>query len=142
MPRRVADFLNKCRDWGLSEASRPKVDPLLVVQEELPVADDSVPHEQKRHRWLEWSEARVVDRGVLVAFVERSEQDSVVHVRPNCKLLEDVAEDSLRTISRQVGEDNDDDLVLRVLAVRWLSVQEQALVAVHQLDNTLGVPVG
>src|SRR5262245_5786182 len=47
---------------------RPTVQPFVVVQEELPVADDTLPHEQKRHGRLEWSEARVVEahhRGLL-----------------------------------------------------------------------------
>ena len=71
---------------------RPQIEPLLVVQEELPVAGDSMPHEQERHGRLEWSEARVVDRSPLVAFVVRPEQDSVLDVRRNCKMLQDVVE--------------------------------------------------
>jgi hypothetical protein len=42
----------------------------------------------------------------------------------------DVVEDALRTISRQVAENNDDYLVVGVIAVSRLSVQEQSLVAV------------
>ena len=74
---------------------RPTVEPVLVVQEELPVADDSMPHEQKRHGRLEWSKARVVYRSILVAFVERPEQDSVFYIRRNCKMLEDLGQRGL-----------------------------------------------
>src|ERR1700752_682382 len=109
---------------------RPTVEPLLVVQEELPVADDSMPHEQKRHGRLEWSEARVVDRSILVAFVERPEQDSVFHIRRNCKMLEDLAKEASGTISGQIGEDNDHHLVVRAIAINGLSVQELRLVSV------------
>jgi hypothetical protein len=57
----------------------PTVEPVIVVQEEFPVADDSLPHEQKRHGRLEWSEAGVVDRSTLVALLERPAQDSIFH---------------------------------------------------------------
>jgi hypothetical protein len=70
-----------------------------------------MPHEQKRHGRLEWSEAGVGDRSSLIAFVERPEQDSIFYKRLNCKMLEDVAKDALRTIRWQVGENNDDHLV-------------------------------
>src|SRR4029453_8674673 len=121
---------------------RPQVEPVLVVQEELPVAGDSMPHEQKRHGRLEWSEARVVDRSPLMAFVVRPEQDSVFHIRRNCELLEDVVKDALGTISRQVAENNDDDVVDNVVAVSRSSVQQQSLVAAHELDDFRHVPVG
>src|SRR3712207_4136272 len=121
---------------------RPTVEPVIVVQEELPVADDSMPHEQKRHGRLEWSEARVVYRSPLVAFVERPEQDSIFHIRRNCKLLEDVAKDALRTISRQVGEDNDDYLVVQAVAINGLNVQELRLVSVYELDHICHAATG
>ena len=121
---------------------RPTFEPVLVVQEELPVADDSMPHEQKRHGRLEWSEARVIDGSPLVAFVERPEQDSIFHIRRNCKLLEDVVKDALRTISWQVGEDNDDYLVVRAVAINGLSVQELRLVSVYELDHIWHAAVG
>ena len=57
-------------------------------------------------------------------------------------MLENVAKEILCTIRRQVGENNDDDLVDRVVAVSRASVQEQALVAVHELDGSWRVPVG
>src|SRR4051812_22209009 len=62
---------------GLPVTLRPQVEPLRVVQEELPFAGASMPHEQKRHRRLEWSEARVVYRSRLIALVVRPEEDSV-----------------------------------------------------------------
>ena len=48
-----------------------------------------MPHEQKRHGRLKWSEARVVERSPLIAFVVRPEQDPVFHIRRNRKLLLD-----------------------------------------------------
>src|SRR6266540_5748533 len=99
----------------LSIATGPQVEPLLVVQEELPVAGDSMPHEQKRHGRLEWSEARVVDRSPLMAFVERPEHDPIFRIRRNRKTPQHVVEDALRTTSRQVGENNDDYLVASVV---------------------------
>ena len=100
-----------------------------------------MPHEQKRHRRLEWSEARVVERSPLVAFVVRPEQDSVFRIRGKCELVEDVVEDGVGTIGRHVGEDDDDDVVDDVVAFGGRSVQEQPLVAVHELDDFRGVPV-
>jgi hypothetical protein len=51
-----------------------------------------------------------------MAFVVRPEQDSVLDVRRNCKMLQDVVEDALGTLTRQVGENNDDDVVDNVVA--------------------------
>src|SRR5205809_4113978 len=85
-PRQAAYFLRESLRAGGSIALRPELEPCLIVQEELPVVDDPMPHEEKRHGRFEWSEARVVDRSCLVAFVVRSEQDSVLDVRRNCKL--------------------------------------------------------
>jgi hypothetical protein len=92
-PRQAAWFLSKSVDCGRSVATRPQVEPLLVVQE-----------------------ARVVYRSRLIAFVVRPEQDSVFHIRRNCKLLYDGVKDALRTISQQVTENNDDDVVDNVVA--------------------------
>jgi hypothetical protein len=50
-------------------------------------------------------------------------------------MLWDLDEDALRKISRQVREDNDDYLVPGVVAGGRLSVQQQSLVAVYELDN-------
>jgi len=77
----------------------------------------------------------VVYRGSLMVFVERPEHDSIFDIRRNCKQLEDGVEDAARTISRQVGKNDDDHLVVRVVAVSRFSIPEQALVAVHELDN-------
>ena len=134
-PWQAAQFLGERPGSGLAIAMRPTVEPLLVVQEELPVADDSMPHEQKRHGRLEWSEARVIDGSPLVAFVERPEQDSIFHIRRNCKLPEYFAKDALGTICCQVGEDNDDYLVVRTVTINWLSAQELRLAAVYELDH-------
>src|SRR6478609_5836135 len=87
-PRQVAQLLSECPGSGLSIAMRPATKPGVIVEEELPVADDAVPHEQKRHRRLEWSEARFVERSSRVALVIGPEEDSVFDVRRNGKLLE------------------------------------------------------
>jgi hypothetical protein len=65
-----------------------------------------------------------------------------VRVRRKRELLHDVVEDGLRTIGRQVGEDNDDRLVLRVVAVSRSGVQQSPDVTVHELDDGRLVPVG
>ena len=57
-------------------------------------------------------------------------------------MLEDVVKDALGTISRQVAEHNDDDVVDNVVAFSRSSVQEQPLVAAHKLDDFRHVPVG
>jgi regulator of extracellular matrix RemA (YlzA/DUF370 family) len=57
-----------------------------------------------------------VNRSRLVALVVRPEQDSIVRIRRNCKMLQDAIKDTLGTISRQVGEDNDDYLVVSIVA--------------------------
>src|SRR4029453_6577842 len=101
-----------------------------------------MPPEEKRHGRSKWPEVRVVYRGSLKAFVERPKQDSTLRIRRNRKMLQDVVKNALRTISRQVGEDNDDDLVHAVVAVNGLNIQEQALVTVHELDNTRRASVG
>src|SRR6476661_7102796 len=97
-PRQVAQLLSECPGSGLSIAMRPATKPGVIVEEELPVADDAVPHEQKRHGRLEWSEARVVERSSLVALVIGPVEDSVFDVRRNGKLLEDAVDDALRTV--------------------------------------------
>ena len=86
----------------------PQVEPVLVVQEELPVADDRLPHQQNRHGRGEWPKARVVDRGPLVAFVEPSHHESIIGIRRNGEMLEDLVEELSCTIRRQIGEDNDE----------------------------------
>jgi hypothetical protein len=50
-------------------------------------------------------------------------------------MAQDAVEDALGTISRQVGEDNDNDLVVSVVAASGLSLQEQSLVAADELDD-------
>jgi hypothetical protein len=70
-----------------------------------------------------------------MAWVERPEQDPIFRIRRNRKMLWDLVEDALRKISRQVREDNDDYLVPGVVAGGRLSVQQQSLVAVYELDN-------
>jgi hypothetical protein len=76
-----------------------------------------------------------------MAFVERPEHDPIFGIRRNCEMLWDVVKEALRTISRQVGEGNDDYLV-SVVAVSRLSVQGQSLVAVYKRDKIWHVPVG
>jgi hypothetical protein len=50
-------------------------------------------------------------------------------------MLQDVVKDALGAISRQLSEDNDDDLVVSIVAASGLGLQEQSLVAVHELGN-------
>jgi hypothetical protein len=57
-------------------------------------------------------------------------------------MLQDAVKDTRGTISRQVGEDNDDDLIVSSVAARGLSLQEQSLVAAYELDNVWLAPVG
>jgi len=57
-------------------------------------------------------------------------------------MLQDVVKDALGTVGRQVGEDNDDDLVVSVVAASGLSLQEQSLVAADKLDNVGLAPAG
>jgi len=57
-------------------------------------------------------------------------------------MLQDVVKDALGTISRQVGEDNDDYLVASVVAASGLSLQEQSLLAVQVLDDVWLAPAG
>ena len=92
-----------------------------------------MPHEQKRHGRSERSEARVVKRSPLIASIERPEHDSVFHIRRSCKLLEDVVKDALRTISRQVGED-DDEYLVGVLADERLAVRAAVESLRRELD--------
>src|SRR6478672_7198133 len=99
-PRQAAYFLRESLRAGGSVALRPELEPRLIVQEELPVVDDPMPHKEKRHGRLERPEARVVDRSRLIALVVRPEQDPILDVRRNRKLLEDVGKGTLRTIGR------------------------------------------
>src|SRR5262245_45756833 len=46
------------------------------------------------------------------------------------------------TIPRQIGENNHDRFVVRVIALNRLSAQEQALVTVNKLDNIWHATVG
>src|SRR6185295_20124764 len=64
------------------------------------------------------------------------------NIRWNRELLEDVSKDSFRTISRQVGEDNDDYLGVRVAAIKGFSLQELPLVCAHELDHLWHAAVG
>ena len=48
-PRQALELLSKRLNGGVPVATRPQVEPVFVVQEELPVANDRAPHEQKRH---------------------------------------------------------------------------------------------
>src|SRR3712207_6794516 len=77
-----------------------------------------------------------------MARVERPEDSPIFGIRRSCKMLQDVAKDPLRTISRQVGENNDDYLVVSVVAVSGPGVPEQSAVAVHKLDNIWHLAVG
>jgi len=67
--------------------------------------------------------------------VEGPEQDPVLFVGASREVLQDGVEDSLRTISRQVGEDNDEHPVSGVGAVGRIGFQEQSPIAVNQLGN-------
>jgi hypothetical protein len=49
-------------------------------------------------------------------------------------ILQDVVEECLCPIRRQVGEDDDDRLVDR-FAVHWLSIEEDLLVAAYEIDR-------
>jgi hypothetical protein len=102
-----------------------------------------MPHEQERHGRLEWAKALVVDRSRLIAVVERPEHDSVLDVRRNGNVLQDLVKDASCTFSRQVHEDDDDHVVVRAVAVSRSTTpfEEPALVAVHQLDDVWHAPV-
>jgi hypothetical protein len=79
----------------------PKAEPVFVVQEELPVADDRTPHQQKRHGRCEWSKVWVVYRGPVVALVEGSHHQPIVHIGWNANLLQDAAKEVLGLTRRQ-----------------------------------------
>src|SRR4029434_4802604 len=112
---------------------RPPVEPVVVVQEELPVADDRMPHEQKRHGRRKWSKASIVYRCCLVALVEPSHHQPILHIGWNGKLLQGVVEETLCTIRRQIGEHNDDGVVINALPMKGL-LQELRLVSVDELN--------
>jgi hypothetical protein len=57
-------------------------------------------------------------------------------------MSQDAVKDALGTISRQVGEDNHDDLVVSIAAAGGLGLQEQSLVAADELDNVGLAPPG
>src|SRR5919199_2154150 len=78
VPRKSTKLRSKRVDALLPESTRPEGQPVLLVQEELPVADHPVPHEQERHGRLKGSKALVVDRSRPIAVVERPEHDSVL----------------------------------------------------------------
>lgn len=96
-PRQAAQSFTKSLRCGLSVTTCPQPEPLIVVQEELPIAGDPVPHEHKWQRRVKRPEALVVDRRRLIARVVRPEQDSVLHIRWNPELPLDLAEDALGT---------------------------------------------
>jgi delta 1-pyrroline-5-carboxylate dehydrogenase len=79
-PRETAQLLRKGHNCGLSKATRPEVEPFLVIHEELPVADDRLPDQHERNGRPERAEVLVVDRGSFIAFVECSQHDSIVSV--------------------------------------------------------------
>src|SRR5262245_58684387 len=114
---------------------RPTIEPLIVVQEKLTVADDTLSHKHEQCARLEQPEARFVDRSSLIAFVERPEQDSILLVGWNRKLLLDVVKENPCTVSRQIGEDHDDYLVIRAVSINGWSAQELRLVSAHELDH-------
>ena len=88
-------------------------------------------------------ESRVADRSSLIPFVELSQHYSVVHIRRSFETLKScVVQVLLCTIRRQIGENDDDRFVVRVVALNRLSAQEQTLVVVHELDNVWHAPVG
>ena len=120
-------------------ALRPEFEPRLVVKEELPVVGNRLPDRQKWHRRYERSKSRVVDRSPLVAFVESSHDESIVLIGRNRKNLQDVVEECLCPIRRQVGEDDDDRLLDR-FAVHWLSIEEDPRRSQHRYRQLLVVP--
>ena len=57
-------------------------------------------------------------------------------------MLQDAVKDTLSTISRQVGKDNDDYLVVSIIAASGPSLQEQSLVVAYDLNNVWLAPAG
>src|SRR5262249_3389698 len=114
---------------------RPTVEPVIVVQEKLPVAQDRVPDEQKRRGRHERSKASVVYRRPLVAFVEPSHHEPIVDIGPSCHLIQDLFEETLGTTRRQIGEKDYYGFVIHGVAIHALSVQELRLVSVDELDH-------
>src|SRR4051794_8296844 len=128
-------------DCGFSEAARIQAEPVLLVQEELPVADDPMPHEDKRDGRSERPEVGVVDRRTLMTLVKRPEHDPVLLVRWNGDLLQDPVEQTSGAAGGEVCEHDDDRRAAGLLAVGSLSVQEQSPVARHELDDVRHVAV-
>src|SRR4029079_11774253 len=96
-------------------------EPLFVVQEELPVADNCTPDQQKRHGWCEWSKVRVVYRRPIVALVKGSHPQLIVHIGWNANLLQETTKEVLGLSRQQISENNHDRFVVRVVAVDGLS---------------------
>jgi hypothetical protein len=101
-PGQAAEFLSEGGRRGRPEATGPAVEQLRVVHEELPIAEHRVPHEEERHRRLEWQEARVVDGRPAVAFVEGPEDDPVLFVGGAGELSENVLEEICSTLRREM----------------------------------------
>jgi hypothetical protein len=116
-PGQAAELLREGGGPGRSEAASPAVEQGVVVHEELPVAEHRVPHEEERDRRLERPEARVVDGCPFVAVVEGAEDDPVFLVRRLREPPEDVGEERSGTLGREIGEDDDDGLVNRVVVL-------------------------
>ena len=74
---------------------------------------------------FEWLKARVANRRPLVSCVELSHHDSIFHIRESLEILYlDVVHVVFCTIRRQIGENDDDRFVARVVALNGLSAQE------------------
>jgi hypothetical protein len=71
----------------------------------------------------------------LVAFVGASHHESMVHIEGNREVPQHVVKELFCPIRRQVGEDNDDCLVDRVVTVHRLSAQENCLITADESHN-------
>src|SRR5262245_3385828 len=124
-PRQAPQFRGEDLDCGLAKATRPKLEPIFLVDEKLPVADDRESHEKKRHGRREWSKAGIVERGAVVRFVEPPQHQPSLLIGWNAPVAQNFGEEFLGAICRQIGEYDDDCLVGHVLAVDRLHAQEQ-----------------
>ncbi len=87
--------------------------------------------------------ARVANRRPFVPFVELSQHYSFFRIRWLFEILYlGVVHVIFCTIRRQIGENNHDRFVVRVVALNRLSAQEQSLVTVNKLDNIWHDTVG
>ena len=88
---------------GRPEVTGPAAEQGVVVDEELPVGENRVAHEEERHRRLERTEARVVQGGPLVAVVEEPEEDPVLLVGLLRELLQDGVEERSCALGPEIG---------------------------------------